>query len=124
MAAIEISCPDGPSETGAYRLSWSGPEGATFRLVETSLSASSPAERVLYEGNDDASTVSGRPEGLYRYKVGIVEVRAWSESCTLRVEPPSMHLAITLFGIGFAVVAATVLTILFGHRAHRRGEIG
>lgn len=127
MAAVQILCPDGPSGTGAYRIAWDGPDGATFRLVETELSASAPRERLLYEGPDGASTVSGRAEGLYRYKVGIVEndqVHAWSEACEVHVEPPSMHMAVTLFGVGFAVVLATVMTILFGHRAHRRGEIG
>lgn len=115
-----LKCPDGPSDTGAYRLSWSGPESAMFRLVEDGTT--------LYEGPDLASTVTGRRQGERKYTVGVVDaqgqVAAWSSPCVVATAPPSLGAAFGLLGLGFVVFVATVVAVVRGHRAHRRGEIG
>lgn len=125
-AAITIDCPRG-SDTGAYRIAWTlggepGPvAGAAtprFRLEENGVQ--------LYEGPHLATSVSGRQRGEYAYRVAVLPqdpgAPGRSDSCTVAVEPPSLALALGLFGTGLVVFVATVVLVLLGHRAHRRGE--
>jgi len=111
---IELHCPDGPSSTGAYRLEWSGPPDAVFTLEQDG--------RVLYSGSDQATTVSGQPRGRYSYRLTATGAPT-SASCTVEVQPPSMALALSLFAVGLVVFVATLLLVVRGHRAHRRGEL-
>lgn len=69
-----------------------------------------------------ASTVTGRKAGTYVYRVGVDG--AWSTPCRVEVDPPSLGLALGLFGLGFTVFLAVLWVIIRGHRAHRRGERG
>ena len=80
---------------------------------------------ILYEGPQDATTVSGRPAGEYVYRVGVVDGNevSWIGSCSITVAPPSLGLAFFLFGIGFTVFASLLVVLVRGHRAHRRREI-
>lgn len=112
-----ISCPGPTSDTGAYRIAWSGADGAVVRVVENG--------DVLYEGPQDATTVSGRPAGEYVYRVGVMEAGdvSWADSCTVTVAPPSLGLAFFLFGVGFTVFASLLVVLVRGHRAHRRREL-
>jgi hypothetical protein len=115
-----IQCPEDPSNTGAYRISWKGSDGAVYRLEENGVR--------LYQGPHDASTVTGREAGIYDYRVGILddagqEVQSWSQSCRVEVAPPSLALALTLFSLGLVVFLSTLILIVRGHRKHRRGEL-
>ena len=123
MADLQLTCPERPSDTGAYRLSWQGPDGAEYRLTEDSGSAL----RVVYEGPDLATTVTGRQADVYRYRLEVLASRgAEGEStlCSVAVAPPSRTLAFGLFGVGLTICLATVVLITRGHRKHRRGELG
>lgn len=123
MSDLDLSCPAAANDTGAYRLSWQGPEGATFRLTETDGAAS----RVLYEGPDVASTVTGRPAGSYTYRLEILSsggTPGSATSCLVDVAPPSLSLAFALFGVGLGICLATIGLIGRGHRRHRRGALG
>jgi hypothetical protein len=113
---LRLDCPDS-SDTGAYRIAWNGADGTAVRLEENG----SP----LYEGADSATTVSGRPAGEYTYRIGLMESSetAWTDSCTTTVTPPSLTLALVLFGVGMFVFASLVVVVVRGHRAHRRGEL-
>lgn len=126
MAKPKIQCPAAPSDTGAYHISWEGPEEGSFRLVERP-SAESKDGTLLYEGTEKASTITGREEGVYWYQVGLLveeDSLLWSEPCQVRVEPPPLWLAAFLFSVGVLICLATVALIVRGHRAHRRGELG
>jgi len=116
MARLKLHCPLGPSDTGAYRLSWDGPGGGTFRLLE--------GKAVIYQGPAKATTVSGRGEGAYRYTVGLrrsgeTEGWSWSDPCVVQVQPPAITTALLLFFVGLGVFLATLRVIIRGHRAHR-----
>lgn len=80
---------------------------------------------MLYEGPQDATTVSGRPAGEYVYRVELLDGASvsWADSCTITVAPPSLGLAFFLFAVGFTVFASLVVVLVRGHRAHRRGEL-
>lgn len=114
-----LTCPDAKSDTGAYRIAWQSDGQTVVRIEENG--------ELLYEGTEDATTVSGRPAGEYVYRIGRVETgseAAWADTCRVIVSPPSLTLAISLFGIGFCVFAALLFIVVRGHRAHRRGELG
>ena len=129
MAELQITCPEdadteaGASKTGAFHLSWTGPEGASYRLVETA----GGEDTTVYDGPQLGSSITGRTEGDYAYAVGLVEegeVSSWSEPCTVLVRPYPLSLALMFFVFGLTVAAATVALVVRGHRAHRRGELG
>lgn len=115
--SIDLQCPEGDSDTGAFRLSWSGAADAEYLVRETSPDGTT---RTVYEGGDTATTVSGRTAGTYRYRV---ESGATQASCEVLVAPPSLGTALGFFAGGLFVTLATVVVVLRGHRAHRRGEI-
>lgn len=119
MLEPSLTCPESESDTGAYRIAWQSDGGTVVRIEENGT--------LLYEGSEDATTVSGRPAGEYVYRIGQVETNgqtAWIDSCRVTVSPPSLTLAISLFGIGLAVFASVLFVVVRGHRAHQRGELG
>lgn len=120
---LELECPQ-TSDRGAYKLSWEGAggEGATYTLSELSDGA---APVVLYQGTDQATTVSGRVEGVYRYRLEVARgaADAAAQTCEVSVEPPPTPLVAGLFSAGLVVTAATVFLVLRGHRRARRGEL-
>ena len=119
MPDLTLTCPGPTSDTGAYRISWTGEGGADYQLVENG--------EVLYQGSELATTVSGRPEGNYLYQVSSLgpdgSTAAMSEPCSVSVTPPPLGLAFGLFGLGFAVFLAVLITIIRGASAHRRGAV-
>ena len=120
MNPPSIQCPEDPSNTGAYRISWKGPDGALYRLEENGT--------LLYQGPHQASTVTGREAGVYDYRVSVMndtgqEVSNWSQPCRVEVSPPSLALALTLFSLGLVVFLSTLILIVRGHKKHRRGEL-
>jgi hypothetical protein len=120
VTSPSIQCPQGTNNTGAYRISWKGPDGALYRLEENG--------KLLYQGPHTASTVTGRQAGVYDYRVGVLsdnaqQVQTWSEPCQVDVSPPSLALALTLFSLGLIVFLSTLILIVRGHRKHRREEL-
>lgn len=124
MAAEWTSCPAAPSDTGAFRLGWKGPDGATFRLERID---DSGGPSLIYQGPQTGTTITGAREGTLAYRVGMVStegrVASWSQPCTVQVRPPEMWLALALFALGATVTLATAGAIVRGHRAHRAGEL-
>lgn len=112
-----LVCPGATSDTGAYRIAWTGADGDVVRVEENGV--------LLYEGRQDATTVSGRPAGEYAYRLGVVDSSgvSWIDACTMTVAPPPLALALTLFGVGFTVFVSLLVVVVRGHRAHRRGEL-
>ncbi len=127
MATPTLTCPSGPSDTGAYRLGWRGDDGGAFQVHETTISTGKTT--LVYEGPATATTITGREAGSYRYQVtqvgaGRAVQGLRSESCVVEVAPPDLNLALSLLGVGGFITAAIVVSIIRGHRAHRRGELG
>lgn len=108
-----LSCPEEPSLTGAYRVSWQseGDAPTAYRLTENGAP--------LYEGPDVATTVTGRPEGRYEYAL-FTGGGAPAASCVVEVRPPPMSQALGLMSVGALVFLSTLVLVVFGHRAHRR----
>jgi hypothetical protein len=114
VGRLALDCPDGPSDTGAFTLSWFGPPaGTTYRLSENGAT--------IYEGPARATTVSGRGEGRYEYSLETVGAPG-AESCVVLVQPPAISTAMVLFVVGLGVFLATLTLIIRGHRTRGREE--
>lgn len=103
-----LECPGSPSDTGAFRLSWTATGDVS--LYE--------GGELLYTGSHDATTVTGRPAGTYDYE--LVDASGTAR-CQVEVAPPSLAFAGSLLAAGLVVFVATVALVVAGDRAHRRG---
>lgn len=106
---------------GFYRLVWSdaGAGVPTYELQE-SADDSFAAPRTVYEGADQATVLSGKPDGEYRYRVrarlGDGSVTAWSEPVTVTVAHHPLSRAFGFFAAGAIVFLATLVLIVGGNR--------
>ena len=126
------AAPEGPetvaSADGTLDLSWSLPgevgipsgQLVAFELEET---LEGGETTVIDTGPHLSTALSGRDDGLYRYRVRAVpetgSAGPWSEPIELRVQHHSLSLAFTLFSIGAAVFLATAALVLIGHARSR-----
>jgi len=100
-----------------WELPQSGDASLTFQVEQSDGSDFSNA-RMRYDGPDQATYISGLPEGTHRYRVRAVsneETGPWSDSMEINVEFVSRNLVITLFLLGTIVFVATVWAIWKGH---------
>lgn len=110
------------SDTGEYRLSWTVDADAEVVLEEATSEDFSGA-RVLYEGIDAATVVSGRLDGTYHYRLRLKTDGNWSAPVAVEVVHHSAAEAFGFLALGGLVFLATAVLIISGHRAHRR-EMG
>lgn len=126
--------PTSPVESpeGKAVLSWSWPEAAagaaaTFEVQQSTDPAFAPA-RVIYEGPDQATVVTGLPEGAYYYRVrvvaGSVPSTDWSAVATVNVVYPGRRTVGWLMALGSVVFLATVTAVGAGHRSAAKGGTG
>lgn len=115
---------DSVSTDGTVDLSWrvdgADEEPMSFELEETGQNG----DRVLIDaGSHLAAALSGRDDGVYRYRVRAVTKRGttgpWSPPIDVRFEHHSLALALSLFALGATVFVATAGLVLLGHRRSR-----
>lgn len=94
---------------------------ATVRVQE--LAADGTPPRLIYEGKDRATVLSGMSNGRRTYRVGIVgadgAVTHWSAPLEVSVTHHSISRALTFFAIGAIVFGATLILIIAGARRYR-----
>lgn len=79
--------------------------------------------RTVYRGGDRASTFSGLPDGLYRFRVGSPETAgAWSPVLEVRIAHHSLARAVGFFGLGAGVFLVLVLLLAAARRAEGDGQ--
>jgi len=105
------------SDTGEYRLSWSA-DGAEVVLEEATAEDFADA-RTIFQGTDEAAVVSGRFDGVYRYRLRLGD-GPWSAPVAVVVEHHSAAETFTFLGLGALVFLATGVLVVAGHRQHRR----
>lgn len=116
---------------GYYTLSWTlpagtdGDEAPLFELVETSDAGFADAHP-RYRGPDLATTISGKADGTYFYRVRLVgeaagRAGAWSNTHRVVVAHHPLSRAFAFLIVGALVFAATLGVILYGHHRERRG---
>lgn len=108
------------SDTGTYTVSW---EASGAVLLQESTRADFADARLLYEGVDRATVVSGRLNGTYHYRL-LRDGVPWGEAVTVDVAHHSLKQATAFLGAGAVVFIATVILIVQGHRRHRREFMG
>jgi hypothetical protein len=117
---LSVDCPES-STTGAYRLSWKG-ASAAVQVMEVPAGGQA---KLVYHGEDGATTLSGRAAGRYEYRFLQTEGAGLPpQVCQVEVAPPSWTLATALFAAGAVTSIATVVAVLRGHRAHGQGRLG
>jgi len=119
---------------GYYGLSWGLPRDPTaasageasdaphFELQE----AAGPAfdtPRTLYAGPDLATALSGRPDGIYYYRVR-ADGGPWSPPVAVTVAHHTLTRAWLFFALGATVFAATAVLILRGGQGRPKGYQG
>ena len=116
---------------GYYTLSWTLPAGTDgdevplFELVEASDAGFADAHP-RYRGPDLATTISGKADGTYFYRVRLAgeaagRAGAWSNTHRVVVAHHPLSRAFAFLIVGALVFAATLGVILYGHHRERRG---
>ena len=106
------------STEGYYTLSWSadlpGDVTPDFELFESD-NRSFENQTLVYRGPDLATTVSGKPNGVYLYRIRLGDDGAYSNVHAVTVAHHSLGRAFTFLGIGAVVFFATLGLILGGN---------
>lgn len=110
-AALELTVSPEHSTSGTFNLSWQGPEGETYRLLQLT---DDNENRLIYQGTDTARVMTGLPSGDYTYRVETVD--GASEPRSVTVAHHSLTRAFSFFGVGLLVFVASVLLVVRGAR--------
>lgn len=121
-AAATLEADQSESREGYFQLRWEADE--PVRLIE----ATSPDfrdARELYSGSDSARVISGKPDGIWYYRLesAASDAEILSEPVTVTVRHHSLRRAFAFFVLGAVVFAAT-LALIFVARpgADERGQ--
>ena len=108
---------------GYFQLSWrwpNAPAGVIYQLKEKRLAddVSNSASVVIYQGEDIASIISGKPDGRYEYQVvahsGDHANNTSSNTIIVAVAHHSLTDAFIILSIGVAIFIAILIAILRG----------
>ena len=106
---------------GYYQLSWQpGLVGASNKVTGFELQRSATKSfrliKTIYRGPDRASVISGRPDGVYYYRVRAIysdqTISGWSKPVQVRVQHHSLQKAWLFFTAGALVFVITLLFIV------------
>jgi hypothetical protein len=104
------------STAGYYHLSWQGNDGSDSIYIVEETSGDEETPRVIYKGADTATVISGKPDGIYTYKVKSEDSRHVSNLLTVTVEHHSLTSAFNFFWIGAIVFIFILIAILRGNK--------
>jgi hypothetical protein len=105
--------PPGRDSAGFFSLSWSGAE--RFELEQATGPDHADA-RIIYRGSDTNTTVSGLPDGEYRFRIRAEGNSAWSDEAVVVVEHHALSRALLFFALGAGVFLVLVLAIARGRK--------
>jgi hypothetical protein len=97
-------------------LSWDGTDGP-YHLQESSTTDFS-TYRTLYQGDDLATVISGKPDGVYYYRISLSNEQQIADSNVVKVTVAHHPLktALLFFLAGAIVFVATFIMIIKGNR--------
>ncbi len=126
-SAVGLDVKPSRSTDGVYQLFW---ESKGEVLLEEARDPGFTDSRIVYRGRDQATTLTGRRDGVYYYRLSsasTASVGGRSEDgrparrtdrssvpLQVRVEHHSLLRALSVFAVGLAVFAATVRLVLAG----------
>lgn len=105
------------STAGYFQLSWSNHSHDKMTLQQASSPSFSDAH-TLYQGQDQASLISGLGDGDYYYRVGVhtPDNSEWSNTLHVQVEHHSLSKAFVFFILGAVMFVVTLTVLLVGNR--------
>lgn len=118
QAAPALESDTGLATAGFYQLRWSGGDDGEYELQE-SRRADFSTSVTLYQGGDRATTLTGRPDGDYHYRLrslGRNGPGPWSDPVRVEVRHHPLSRALLFFAMGALVFLATLGAILVGNR--------
>ena len=119
MASPQLDSDSSLSSAGYYQLHWANQHIGSFVLEEANKPDFTDA-KILYEGPDTATLVSGRKNGTYYYRVrGEDAGNDWSNSVKVKVVHHPLSRAFLFFSLGALVFLATLTMVIRGNLTHK-----
>jgi len=115
-ATVSLSSDTEVATAGYYQLSWHGKNGP-YHLQQSS-TADFSSYRTLYQGDDLATVISGKPDGVYYYRISLSNEQQIADSNVVKVTVAhhSLKTALLFFLAGAVVFVATFIMIIKGNR--------
>lgn len=112
--ANQISTNTPVSTAGYFNLSWSSDQSAPY-VVQQSLDASFNQVKTIYQGADQATVMSGLPDGQYFYRMQ-ASAGQWSEAIKVEVKHHTLEKAFAFFAAGAVMLFILVFVLIKGSR--------
>ncbi|MFQ5535506.1 MAG: hypothetical protein ACE5EM_11875 [Sphingomonadales bacterium] len=113
------------ASAGFFRLLW---ETDAERVeLQESKHATFENARILYQGSDRATVVSGKPDGTWYYRIRAIgkgQAGPWSKAVVVTVDHHSLTRAIGFFVLGLIVFIGILFVIVGGARQAAKKETG
>lgn len=127
LARTPLPAPSLSSDTeianaGFYRLSWQKPGDAVQIQLQEANDPSFAHAALHYQGPDDASVISGKPDGTWYYRAREISDQLtgpWSETVKVTVAHHPLSRAFMFFALGVVVFVATLLLVISGTKRGR-----
>jgi len=116
-ASLELTVNSSLATEGYFTLSWSDSD-EPIRLYE-STDRDFRNRELIYQGKDTARTVTGKPDGVYFYRLSSNQDEStakWSEIVEVEVKHHSLAHAMAYFAVGAIVFLASLGTIVVSAR--------
>lgn len=110
-ATPAFDAPPERSTDGGFTLSW---EADTAVVLEQATGPDHADARVIYEGGDSSTVISGLPDGDYRFRLRAAEAHDWADQATVTVAHHSLARAFGFFAVGAVVFLVLIGAILRG----------
>lgn len=98
---------------GFYQLRW---HSARPVELEEAQDPDFSSGRTIYEGSDAARVMSGKPDGVFYYRVRDIDDGTFSNVVEVTVRHHSVQRAFAFFGLGAVVFTSTLLLVAMGAR--------
>lgn len=114
LASPQINSDTKLSTAGYFQLRWQDSASQSFQLQQASNAAFRDAA-TLYRGPDQATVISGLPDGDYFYRIRGDE-QQWSEPLKVSVKHHSLGKALGFFGLGASMFLVMLVLLIKGAR--------
>lgn len=107
---------------GFFTLSWSADGPVEVEWTPPAAAGVAGEFVPLYAGRDSATTLSGLPNGDYRFRVRAMGADGWSDEARVSVEHHSLARALGFFAVGAVVFLVLIGSIVRGMRMDARDQ--
>ncbi|MBW7857846.1 MAG: hypothetical protein H3C43_06075, partial [Leptonema sp. (in: Bacteria)] len=110
------------SSTGNFQLSWGLEQTKSYTndLPIYLLEECNNTCKLLYQGHDTASVISGRPNGNYHFKISEQSQPNQFSEITVQVIHYDLQSGLWVLLVGFLLFVICILIIVFGEANHKK----